>query len=112
MCMCKVEQLLWVLRQKEAHFQVPSCQCGLQGPFRVTVCGDDSSTFLTVCESVFVCCLFSSTLYITRLWHGNCYMTIGCDPVKGMKSHVNFLEPEVSRIAICNLRIGAAAEAR
>lgn len=34
-------------------------------------------------------------------------MNIGCGPVKGMKSHVNFLEPEVSRIVICNLRIGA-----
>lgn len=63
-------------------------------------------SFMTGCEFVFSCCLFSSTLCIPRLCHGNCYMTIRCGPVKGMKSLVNFLEPEVSRIAICNLRTG------
>lgn len=102
--------------------RLSSC-CGFSGrkkpvskcPLANVVCRDLSglqSVEMTVLlswqsESVFVCCLFSSTLYITRLCHGNCCMTIGCDPVKGMKSHVNFLEPEVSRIAICNLRIGA-----
>lgn len=106
--MRKVEQLLWVLRHKEVCFQVPSCKRGLQGLSRFIVGRDDGSAFVTSYESVFGCCLFSSTLCIPRLCHGNCFLlTIGCGPVKGMKSLVNFLESEVSRIAMCNVRIGS-----
>lgn len=88
----KVEQLLWVLKQKLIS-KCPLAKWSAE-TFKFINSGNDSSTFMTGCESLFACYLFPSALCILILCHGNSHMTVGRSPGK-MNSFVAFLEPKV-----------------